>query len=129
MYGTIFTFVITYGGAITALFYPYIGFLVYVALGLLAPEDMWGHALPAGNYSRVVGIAMLVGWTLNGFGNWRLGKAWPIVLALMGFWLWNVAAAFGAVHQTRAWDMVTQHAKTVLPFLVGITTLDSTSRL
>lgn len=130
MYGTILTFVVAYGGAVFALFYPFVGFLCYVALGLIAPEDMFGHALPTGNYSRVVGVAMLLGWALNGFGSWQLGKAWAIVLSLIGFWLWNMLSAANAIsNPDRSWDTVFQHSKTVLPFLVGITTLDSTKRL
>ncbi len=40
MKGLIFTYVLTYGGALVSLFRPYYGFLVYVCFGLLKPEAL-----------------------------------------------------------------------------------------
>ena len=33
-----------------------------------------------------VAIALLVGWAMNGFGNWRLGKGRTMLVCFVGFW-------------------------------------------
>jgi probable O-glycosylation ligase (exosortase A-associated) len=127
--GLIFTYVLTYGGAVASLYRPFYGLLVYICFAIVRPEAMWFWAVPAGNYSRIVAIALLVGWTLHGFGNWNLGRARGIVLALIGFWAWTALSAFLAPNSEVAWNFVESHSKIFLPVLVGITTLDSIAKL
>src|SRR4051812_8514965 len=129
MYGTALTFVIAFGGTMAALYRPYVGFLGYVCLGMLCPEDLWAHALPAFNYSRIIGIGMIVGWVIKGFGDWQLGRARGVVLALLGFYGWSCLSAAAAPDQAVAWGFIDSLTKIVLPFLVGITTLTSTAQL
>src|SRR5262245_64403942 len=87
MKGLVFTYVLTYGGALLSFFDPYIGLLVYVCFSIIRPEFMWHWAVPEGNYSRIVAIALLLGWILRGMGNWQFGKARAIVVALAAFWV------------------------------------------
>src|SRR5262245_37945285 len=129
MKGLLFTYLLTYGGALAALFNPFHGLLVYVCFANLRPEKMWYWSVPAGNYSRIVGIALLVGWILQGCGRWQLGRSRLIVLGLVGFWLWGGLSALQAVDSQVAWDYVESITKIVLPFLVGITTIDSVKKL
>lgn len=129
MYGTVFTIVVAFGGALCALQRPFVGFMAYVCLGLICPEDLWAHALPPFNYSRLVGVAMILGWALNGFGNWQFGRARRIVVLAMAFWGWQFVSAAMAPNQEVAWKFVESQSKTFLPFLIGITTLDSPRRL
>ncbi|MFO0811530.1 MAG: O-antigen ligase family protein [Gemmataceae bacterium] len=129
MYGSAITILIAFGGAAVGLFRPYIGFLAYVCLGLLGAEDLWGHALPSLSYSKVIAGGMLLGWAFHGFGSWRFGKAWGIVLALLGLMLWATLSAAAARNEDAAWAFIDDQSKIVLPFLVGITTLDSTAKL
>src|SRR3954471_9029641 len=90
MKGLIFTYLLTYGGALASLFNPFVGLLVYVCFSIIKPESLWYWSVPAGNYSRIIGIALLLGWAMKGFGNWRFGRANASVLALIGFMAWSV---------------------------------------
>jgi hypothetical protein len=118
----IFAFVLTYGGAALAIFNPAVGLLVYVAFAVLKPDALWSYAIPAGSgLSFKVAIAMLVGWLLQGFGNWNLGRSWPIVAALLGYFCVSFASALAAPHADLAWVYVIELSKIVLPFLVALT--------
>jgi probable O-glycosylation ligase (exosortase A-associated) len=129
MKGLVFTYLLTYGGALASLCRPFIGLLVYVCFAIVKPEDMWYWSVPAGNYSRVVALALLAGWAVHGFGNWQLGRARGIVLALMGFWLWTMLRAAFAPNQEVAWQFVEGQSKIFLPFLVGSTIIESLDQL
>lgn len=129
MKGLIFTYLLTYGGSIAALFNPFIGLLIYVSFAILMPEHLWPWSVPQGNYSRTIAIALLAGWALRGFGSWRLGRAWAILSALLGFWAWSILSAFQASDQAIAWGFIEKLTKIVLPVVVGITIIDSVRQL
>src|SRR4051812_41140563 len=129
MKGLIFTYALTYGGAAVSLVNPYIGLLIYVCFSIIKPESLWHWSVPEGNYSRIVAIALLVGWLFRGFGDWRLGRAWGVVILLLGFAGWNAISASVAAEPDVAWPAVEQFAKVLLPFLAGITLIDSVNRL
>ncbi|RIK80381.1 MAG: hypothetical protein DCC68_11150 [Planctomycetota bacterium] len=125
MKGLIFTYALTYGGSLAALINPFYGLLIYVCFAIIRPESLWHWSVPVGNYSRIIGIALLVGWALNGFGIWYFGRARMIVFSLCGALAWMAFAAFWALDQQLAWSRVEEYAKIVLPFLVGMTTIRS----
>ncbi len=129
MMGLLFTYTMTYGGALAALFNPFIGLLVYVCLAILKPESMWPWSIPAGNFSRIVAIALLAGWALGGFGRWATGRGKAVVVALIGYFVWMVVSAIQAPEQPIAWGFVEHSAKIILPILVGITTINSVRQL
>lgn len=130
MKGLLFTFGLTYGGAVVALFNPFYGLLIYVTFAIMRPESMWHWSVPSGgNYSRVIGIALLIGWALNGFGNWNLRRSWGTVICLVGFNSWMGLATITAAYPDAAWVRTEALAKVVLPFLVGITTIHSLKQL
>ena len=62
MKGLIFTYAMTYGGALVALFNPFYGLLVYVCFAIIRPDYMWYWSIPQGNYSRTVALGLLAGW-------------------------------------------------------------------
>ena len=93
MKGLLFTYVLTYGGAVVSLIDPYPGLLIYICFAVIRPQSLWHWAVPEGNYSRIVAIALLAGWTLRGFGRWRFGRATPVVMALIGYWGWVALSA------------------------------------
>src|SRR5262245_2957075 len=131
MKGLIFTYLLTYGGAALSLYNPFVGLLVYVAFAILKPESLWfwmAGDMPS-NSSRIVAIALLAGWLLRGTGNWRLGKAWKVVVALAGYTIWCVLSTMHAYNEEFGWGYVEELLKIVLPFLVGITTIDSPRKL
>jgi O-antigen ligase len=129
MFGWTFTLAMTCGGAATALFRPHIGLLVYIAFSILKPESLWSWSITAGQYSKIVGMAMLLGWAMCGLGNWQFGRARSIVFAFIGFWGWSVVSALFAPDQRVAWTFVENLSKIVLPFLVGITVIGSVTEL
>src|SRR5205085_3581311 len=105
------------------------GLLIYVCFAIVKPEAMWHFSVPEGNYSRIVAVALLLGWAAQGFGRWEFGRARGVVAAFFAFWLWSAVSATQAANQTLAWNWVEELAKVLLPFLVGITTINSTRRL
>src|SRR5262245_30143044 len=94
MNGLLFTYALSYGGAVVALFRPYYGFLIYVCFGNLKPDSLWSWSVPQGNYSRIVAASFLLGWAINGFGNWRLGRGALVIGGMVAYWL---IVLFGAV--------------------------------
>ena len=129
MKGLLFTYFLTYGGAIASLFNPFLGLLIYVCFAIMKPDALWFWAVPEGNYSRTVAVGLLIGWVLKGFGNWQFGRGRIVVVALVGFWGWTILSATQAPEATLAWNFVESLSKIVLPFLVGITTIDSARKL
>jgi probable O-glycosylation ligase (exosortase A-associated) len=132
MKGVIFTYVLAFGGSALALFDPFIGLLVYIAFAILKPEAMWywQFADTGGlHFSRFVAIALLIGWTLQGFGRWNFGKGWAIVLSLVLFMVWSFLGVFLAKDPALAWKYIDPMTKIVIPFVVGMTLIDSVAKL
>lgn len=129
MFGLLFTYGVTLFGSLAALLNPFYGFLAYVCMAVLKPEHLWFYNVPQNNYSRVIGIAMLVGWVLHGFGDRKLGRGASAVIALLGFFVWSGMSATLAPVQQPAWAFVEALAKIVLPVLVGLTTIKSKREL
>lgn len=129
MKGLIFTYLLTYGGAFVSLLNPFVGLLIYVCFAIIRPESLWHWSVPAGNYSRIVAVGLLVGWVLNGCGNWRLGKAWALAACLAAYWLWAAISATQATDAEVAWSWVEMQGKIVLPVLVGFTLVESIPQL
>jgi putative inorganic carbon (hco3(-)) transporter len=113
--GLIVTYLLTYGGALVSLFNPFIGLLIYVCFAIIRPESMWHWSVPAGNYSRIVAIALLAGWAIHGFGNWRWGK--------------GALSATQAPDSERSWAFLESLGKIILPFVVGMTLITSVAQL
>ncbi len=121
---------LTYGEAFVSLVNPYAGLLIYICFSIIKPEAMWHWSVPAGNYSRIVAIALLIGWAMAGFGNWKIGRARGIVAAFLAFFGCAVASTmFAAANSAVGWLFVEAQLKIVLPFVVGITLVNSTQRL
>ncbi len=137
MKGLIFTMALAYGGAVMSLFRPFYGLLIYVCFAILRPEDMWPWSVQGGNFSRIIAGAMMGGWIwhicltfVTGKGvSFRFGGGKLVVVLFTAFWLWSVFLSLGAIHQKIAWEYVESLAKILLPFLVGMTTIDSVKKL
>lgn len=129
MKGLIFTYGITYGGAVVALIDPFLGLLAWVIYATLKPETLWYWSVPASNYGKVIAIALLAGWVLHGMGNWKLGKASLTMAALLAYGAWKIVGALFAPDQTIAWEEVDRQARILIPVVVGITLVDSLDRL
>ncbi|HEX8201003.1 MAG TPA: O-antigen ligase family protein [Isosphaeraceae bacterium] len=129
MKGLVFTYLMTYGGAVTALFYPFVGLLIYICFAIIRPYDLWFWSVPLSNYSRTIAVALLMGWVSRGCGRWDFGRARAILAALGAYFAWATLGALGAADQEVAWDYVESVGKIALPVLVGLTTIDSVARL
>ncbi|HYV35959.1 MAG TPA: O-antigen ligase family protein [Gemmataceae bacterium] len=129
MKGALFTYALTFGGSAASLFNPFVGVCVYVTFAIIKPDSMWGFALPQARYSRIIALALLAGWLIKGFGSWNFGKAGGIVFAFIAFWVWSVFSAAQSAVPSLAWGYVEESGKILLPFLVGITVMESISQL
>lgn len=129
MKGLLFTYGLTYGGAIAAVANPFIGLCIYVAFAILKPDALWQWSVAPGPYSKIVFAGTVLGWLLQGCGIWKAGRARIPVLCLAGFWCWCVLSALMAPNQEVAWPYVDQMTKMHLPVLVGLTMLNSIERL
>lgn len=127
--GLLFTYILTFGGAAVSIFRPYVGLLIYICFAIIRPEQLWFWSVKPGNYSLIIGIAFLLGWAFHGFGNWNLGKAWAVILPLMGFWAWLFVSLQGAAHPEVAWPEIVILSKIILPVVAGITLIDSRKKL
>jgi O-antigen ligase len=125
MKGLLFTYLMTYGGAAISLVRPIYGLCIYISFAILKPDLLWAATVPLGNYSRVIGIALLVGWMLHGCGGFRLGRALVPALAILGFWFFSGISAMLAGHQEPAWHYMDIITKIAIPCFVGITLINT----
>jgi probable O-glycosylation ligase (exosortase A-associated) len=124
----ILVYLLTGVGCVGGIFRPYYGLLVYIAFAILRPgppSGMWRWSVPMASYSWYVGVCMLIGWALHGFGRWRLGRGTAIVLVLLGYWLWCAVSTAQSIAPDRGWEFVVFLAKVFLPVLVGVTMIDT----
>jgi O-antigen ligase len=129
MKGIIFTLALAGGGVIIAPFRPFIALLIYVCFSIIKPNFLWKNLVPEYNYSRYVALALLIGWALRGFGDWRLGRARGVVYALIAFFCYSSLSALAAPDKTLSLAWVEAMAKIVLPCVVGVTLIDSVAKL
>jgi probable O-glycosylation ligase (exosortase A-associated) len=127
--GLLFTYGLTYGGAVVSLFRPFVGLLIYVCFAIVRPQAMWFWSVPPGNYSRIIALALLIGWAGQGFGSWQLGRGKATVLAALGFGACTALSGAIAPSQDVAWEYAENLFTILLPFLVGVTTIDSVAKL
>lgn len=127
--GLIFTYALTYGGAVTSLFNPFYGLLIYICFSIIKPESLWHWSVPVGNYSRIIAIALLAGWVINGCGGFRFGRAkWPAAF-LVGFWCTSAFSAAFCANTEVGMAFLESMAKIVLPVIVGLTLIKSVKQL
>ncbi len=98
-------------------------------LSILRPSGFWPDSVPPGNYSRIVAIAVLVGWLLNGFGSWRFERAKWIFASLLAYWAWMAICAFQAGNQDAAWNAVDSQSRILFPVAIGLTLVKSRQQL
>ena len=121
MKGLILTYLIAYGGAVAALFYPLAGVWAYAFLSIARPQLLYGWSGDLSGLSRIVAVALAIGWGLKGFGRWSFGRIGTQVYLLIAFFAWMSFSAFFAPNQDLAWDTVFEQVKFLLPFIVSMT--------
>jgi len=125
MKGLILVYLLAIGGGLLAFKRPAIGLLVYVGFSVLRPHYLWGWAGDLSGLSDIVAIPMILGWIGHQFGRWEFGRGRPIVISLGLFTLWAALSSFSAVAPEVSFAAVLNLGKTLLPLLIGITTIDS----
>lgn len=125
MKGLILTYLLAFGGAAASLYQPLAGLFVYALFSIVRPQKMFAWAGDLSGMSEIVGVALLLGWLVKGFGSWGFGRARPIVLSLIAFYAWFTLSALFAADPGFAFGSVLERAKIVFPFLVGITLFSS----
>lgn len=103
--------------------------MIYFAFAIITPEAMWYWAVPRGNYSRTIAIALLIGWVLQRFGTWKFYGAAPIIYSLIGFWLWAALSSQASEYPQVAWNFLTPFAKILLPIVVAMTTINTVQQV
>ena len=129
MKGLILVYAIALIGAVVALKKPAIGLIIYVGFSVLRPHYLFGWAGDLSGLSDLIAIPMIIGWVVNNFGTWKLGRGRPIALSLTLFAVWIFIGCVDAQNTTVAFNSALNLGKTLLPFLIGITTLDSDIRV
>jgi len=129
MKGLLYTYAATYLGAAVALFYPFVGLLVFINFAILQPPSMWYWSVPVSNYAEIIGGGMLIGWVFRGLGDWRFGRGTAVALALVGFLLWAVCSTVLSDRPDVGWGFVQAIFKIVVPFFVGMTLIDTPGKL
>ncbi|HWB13959.1 MAG TPA: O-antigen ligase family protein [Gemmataceae bacterium] len=129
MKGLIFTYVMCYGGSVVALVKPWYGLLAYVCFAIIKPASLWDWSVPPGNYSRIIALSLLLGWLLHGLGNWKLGAARGILIALMGLWVWMLLGGLLADNPSVCFTALEALSKIFLPVVVGLTLVSTTSQI
>jgi probable O-glycosylation ligase (exosortase A-associated) len=123
------TYALTAFGAVAGIFSPFQGLLACICLSVIRPWGLWPDAVPPGNYTRIVAIAVLVGWLLKSLGSWRFGRAKWIFISLLAYWAWMVICAFQAPDQEAAWSVIEGQSKILIPVAIGLTLVESRKQL
>jgi hypothetical protein len=129
MKGLIITYLLTVGGAGAALFNPFIGVCIYWMFDIVRPQYMFGWAGPQVPFSEIVAIATMIGWTFQGFGNWRFGRGRILVLLFFAYCVWGVFSAMGAANGSVALGFLSEQGKRAIMFLIAVTLADSDDRV
>lgn len=125
MKGLVLIWVVTVLASVGSLRYPLIGLYTYVALAVLRPHFIFGFAGNLADLSFYVGVATLIGWALNGFGSWRLGRARSVIVALLMFVVWFTLSATQAIDTSLMPVSLRELSKFVLPVLIGVTMMET----
>jgi len=125
MKGLILIYFITAVGSLAALRKPIIGLFIYVGFAVLRPQFIWGFAGDFSGISLYVGLATLAGWVFTGFGSKKIGPGKSIVITLILFSIWAALSATQAVDTNAAFNTLTPMMKFVVPFLIGVTLIET----
>jgi O-antigen ligase len=125
MKGLVLIYLLTGLGAIGALWRPVFGLYIYVFFAVLRPHFLFGWAGNLSSISQIVGLGMIAGWALHGFGSWRLGRGRSVTAAFLYFAVWGWLSAVQGLDPASGFAWGLEVLKILVPFLVGVTTLST----
>lgn len=129
MKGLVLTYLLTYGGAALAIFNPFVGVCIFWLFDITRPQYMFAWAGLEGNFSEVVAIATIVGWSFKGFGTWTLGRGRLIFTFYILYTAWVLVSAAAAPERDVALGFVVEQLKRTLMFAIAVTLTDSRRRV
>ena len=131
MKGLLFAYALVAVGTVGSFRNPLIGLVVYILFAVLRPQALWGWAGGLDGLSLVVGVAMIAGWVIHGFGTWTFARGRNVLLALAVFTVWLFLSTLQANNPQVAADWVVSFLKILMPILIGVslTNSDKTCRL
>ena len=135
MKGVLFTYIMTVLGAGMAPFYPFVGLVVYIMFAVLYPPALWYYSLPTTfmnsgwGYSELVAYPVIVGWLINGCGDFRLGKAKFSWLCLAGFTLWSVVSLYATDWSPMGQNQILMFLRLFLTVTIMVTLCNSLKML
>ncbi len=104
--GWLFTHLLLAVGVLRGSTDPFIGLMVFYSFSILRPPSLWfWESWLTHRMSFYVGCATLVGWLMQGFGDWsglrgvKLPLAGFFIYLFMGFFTWQ----FTSIHPPTAW--------------------------
>ena len=108
-FGWLFTNTLFLTGVVGGVLSPFVGLMAFYTFSILRPTFLWFWVdYPTRRYSFYLGLTLLTGWVLSGFGDWgRLHGFW-FKASLWGLILYLAAGAFAAavfaVSPSWAWE-------------------------
>jgi probable O-glycosylation ligase (exosortase A-associated) len=131
MKGLLLSYALVVIGTFGSLKNPLIGLAVYILFAVLRPQALWGWAGGLDGLSLIVGVAMIAGWALHGFGSWRFARGRNVLVALAIFTIWLILSTLQANDPQVAADWFVSFLKILMPILIGVslTNSDKTCRL
>ncbi|MCP4189065.1 MAG: O-antigen ligase family protein [Planctomycetaceae bacterium] len=125
MIGQLIVYALAYGGALLALVRPFHGVLIYILFAVARPTKIFPGSIPYGNYSMVIGSAFIIGWVLAGFGSWNFGRSRRVIFLIIGFFIWAILSSIMNPKSPLTASMLDNLVKIVLPFLIGLTLVET----
>jgi hypothetical protein len=125
MLGYIFTLAMTAYGVGYGWLNPVVGLMVYYCFAVLRPAHLWFWSVgeSGGRYLLMVAVATIIGWLINGMGDWSKIKyvKWPMLGLLVYLLAGAVGTFFIAENRDVAWKFYEPQIKSGFIVLLALT--------
>lgn len=116
MIGFVFSYLLAALGIACGWFNPFIGLMVYCALGILKPPYLWFWAFDQYNHPRFslyVGLSTLVGLVFKGFGDWSVYRhvKWPLIGLFIFLLTGILTTELCSINRAVAWQWLDARLK------------------
>lgn len=119
-------------GAGTGWANPIFGLMAFYVFSVLRPTHTWWYSFQdgSGRFSMMIGVSLLIGWGIKGFGNWGpIRYVWLPVSGLILFILSGYVASFGAINPDTASKALGDLTKIALIVIITLSLLHKPSHL
>ena len=122
-FGWLFTNLLGLAGTGYGWLNPFFGLMIFYMFSILKPTWLWFWVdYPTQRYSLFIGLSMLIGWFMQGMGNWSniRGVRWPLFGLIVYLIAGAIAAQFCSIYAPRAWDAWFLQFKIILMTVITI---------